>query len=188
MNLNIRTGPPPDREQLRALLIDAADHLVGKGSSLLESKLGLDAGPILLADAGLHPVLVSFEPEDSASALLNGLRAVEQLSKALTWVNQMYPPLQHRQLPPKLVVVSGTYPPGASVTLHACPGLSLFEFRLFEVDEQTGLWLSRLDPLPAEAVAPPTVPRQPAAKLPKRASNDLLPELTEAEKAYFEQL
>jgi hypothetical protein len=187
MNLTIRPAPTPDREQLRALLIDAADQLLGEGSTVLEARLHTDAEPILLADAALHPVLISFDPKDSESALLYGLRAMESLSKALPWVNQTYAPLQQRQLPPKLVVVSQTFPPGASITLCTCSGLSLFQYRLLQVNDQAGLWLSPLDARPAEVATPGTAPGDLAAASLEQASNDLLPELSEEEQAYFEQ-
>ena len=84
MKLHIQSGQPCDREQLRTLLLDAADELAGEQHSLLEAKLPWDGHPILLADSQGHPVLVSFEPENSQAALVNGLAAIEQLTAALT--------------------------------------------------------------------------------------------------------
>ena len=104
--MKIETAETPDREQLRSLLLDAADQIAGAGASILEPRLRWDGNPMLLADAQLRPVLVSFEPEDSEAALINGLRGVEQLHNALPWINQVYETLQQRQQPPRLVVVA----------------------------------------------------------------------------------
>ena len=88
MKLCIETAESCDREELRTLLIDAAEQLLGAGSSLLEAKLPWDGHPVLFADADSHPVLISFDPEQGQSALLNGLQTSEQLSNALPWVTR----------------------------------------------------------------------------------------------------
>jgi hypothetical protein len=188
MTFKIQSGPTPDHEQLRALLLDAAEQLLGAGSSLLEPRLRFDGEPMLFADAALHPVLVSFDPDNSESALLNGLRAVEYLSNALPWINQVYEPLQQKQHPPRLVVVSGAFPPAASVTLCGCPGLTLFRYQLLRANEEDALWLLALAPADVTCPTQQLPTQQTGAPLPERASNDLLPELSEAENAYFQQL
>ena len=117
MKLHIQTAEPCDREQLRTLLIDAADELAGQHHHLLEAKLPWDGHPILLADSQGHPVLVSFEPENSQAALVNGLVATEQLTAALPWINQIYASLGKQQRPLKLVIVSPEPPPGSKAIL-----------------------------------------------------------------------
>jgi len=87
MTLHIRPVADCDADTLRALLIDAAEQLAGADSVLLEAKLRWDGHPILLADANGNPVLVSFDLQDSQSALLNGLKASDQLAAALPWVS-----------------------------------------------------------------------------------------------------
>jgi len=77
MKLHIQSSPNCSQEELRTLLIDAADQLAGANSCLLEPKLHWDGYPILLADAQGHPVLISFDTENSQAALLNGLHAIE---------------------------------------------------------------------------------------------------------------
>ena len=51
MKLKIQTRELSDREELRALFIDAREQLAGAGSKVLESKLPWDGHPILLVDA-----------------------------------------------------------------------------------------------------------------------------------------
>jgi hypothetical protein len=188
MKLKIETAEIPDREQLRSLLLDAADQIAGTGASILEPRLRWDGQPMLLADAQLRPVLVSFEPEHSEAALLNGLRGVEQLCNALPWVNQVYEALQQRQQPPRLAVIARTFPPGATAVLGACPGLSLYRYQPLSINGELALCFEPLDLPPAARPTQEPAPRQDAAKLPQQASNDILPPLSEAESAYFQQL
>ncbi len=188
MQLKIESVKNPDREQLHSLLIGATDQIAGTGASILEPRLRWDGQPILLADANLHPVLVSFEPEQSEVALLNGLRGIEQLHNALPWINQVYESLQQQQQPPKLVVIAKEFPPGATAVLGLCPGLSLYRYHLLTVNGEIALWLEHLELAPATLPAQESAPQKDAAALPQLASNDILPPLSEAEAAYFQQL
>jgi hypothetical protein len=187
MKLKIETAETPDREQLRSLLLDAADQIAGAGASILEPRLRWDGNPMLLADAQLRPVLVSFEPEDSEAALINGLRGVEQLRNALPWINQVYETLQQRQQPPRLVVVAREFPPGATV-LGACPGLRLYRYQPLSVNGEVALCFEPVDLPPAARATQESAPRPDTAALPQQASNDILPPLSDAESAYFQQL
>lgn len=191
MKLRIQNRELTDREELRALFIDAKDELAGSGSGVLESKLPWDGHPILLVDAGLHPVLVSFDPEQGQSALLNGLLAAEQLSAALPWVNQVYDALQGQQRSPKLLIVSKEFPPGTESILANCSQLCLFRFKVLHVNGETGLWLERAGcgaaPPVNEAPGhyPEITPVQPKAKAPVA---NKLPSLSNEEASYFQQL
>ena len=187
MKLKIETAETPDQEQLRSLLLDAADQIAGTGSSILEPRLRWDGNPMLLADAQLRPVLVSFEPEDSEAALINGLRGVEQLRNALPWINQIYETLQQRQQEPRLVVVAREFPPGATV-LGACPGLRAYRYQALSVNGEVALCFEPLDLPPAARATQESAPRPDTTALPQQASNDILPPLSEAESAYFQQL
>ncbi|MCO6412581.1 MAG: hypothetical protein J5I92_07535 [Thiogranum sp.] len=197
MKLRITASDITDPEELRTLLIDAADELAGAGCRILEPQLSWDGHPILLADAGLHPVLVSFDVAHGQAALLNGLKNAEQLAGTLAWVNQVYDFLQQQQRAPKLIVVSRELPPGATAILSACPNLSLFRYRILNVNGETGLWLERMSgdnaplkaesvPAPAPAAAPPARPFVVAATA--ATDNDTLPSLSDEENAYFQQL
>jgi len=198
MKLCIETSEPCDREELRTLLIDAAEQLLGSGSTLLEAKLPWDGNPILFVDADGHPVLISFDPEQSQSALLNGLQTSEQLSSALLWVNQVYEALENRQLPVRLIIVSRDYPPGSQAILSGCPQLALYRYRTLSINGETGIWLEQLNN-PVEG-APMTGPAprvvaddRPGATThpaePQQASSDIeLPSLSDEEASFFQQL
>lgn len=193
MKLHIQTRESCDREELRVLLIDAADEFAGDNHQVLEAKLPWDGHPALLADAQGQPVLVSFDPDNSQAALINGLAAVEQLSAALPWINQVYNALLDQQRPPRLVVVSRDAPPGTEAILASCPNLGLYAYKVLKINTDTGLWLDRLDkggesgssasfnessalrPGPQIATALQTV-------------TESLPDLTEEEESYFQQL
>lgn len=194
MKLHIQTAEPCDREQLRTLLIDAADELAGEHHHLLEAKLPWDGHPILLADSQGHPVLVSFEPENSQAALVNGLVATEQLTAALPWINQIYASLGKQQRPLKLVIVSPEPPPGSKAILSTCPNLSLFNYRVLNINGDTGLWLEKTTELSTSTGSQhrhgetrPS-PVQPVARTTADDSNTVLPTLSAEESTYFQQL
>ncbi len=180
--MNLRIQACNSNKELRRLLIEVADQLTGSDSQVLEPRLPWDGNPIFLADAHQRPVLISFDPECAQTALIKGLQAAEQLATALPWVNQVYAALGKQQRPPKLVVVCRVPPPGAAAILAACPNLSLFCYKVFNIDGDAGVWLEPVQAAP-EAFGEPA-PAQPADPLP--AEN--LPPLSEAEKAYFQQL
>jgi hypothetical protein len=194
MKLHIRTGQPCDREQLRTLLIDAADELAGEHSCLLEAKLPWDGHPVLLADSQGHPVLVSFEPDNSQAALVNGLVATEQLTAALPWINQVYEPLGNRQQTPKLVIVSPELPPGSKAVLSGCQNLCLFSYRVLEINGETGLWLEATghqqtpDDAQQQQSKPHAAPDQSVTETTGINKPTLLPSLSDEESTYFQQL
>lgn len=195
MKLRIQAVDHCDREALRALLIDAADQLTGMESCLLEPKLPWDGHPILLADAEGHPVLVSFDIENSQAALLNGLHASDQLAVALPWVNQIYTALKQQQKPPRLVVVTAEPPPGNEAALTGNQALRLFTCRVLRINEDTGLLLEPLNrelPTAVITAAPSRVPQAvplSAATGPTEPMTDKDPApLSDQEIAYFQQL
>ncbi len=195
MKLCIETAESCGREELRTLLIDAAEQLLGAGNTLLEAQLPWDGHPVLFADADGHPVLISFEPEHSQSALLNGLQASEQLSNALPWVNQVYEALGNQHLPVRLIVISHGYPPGGQTILTNCPQLLLYRYRTLSINGETGLWLERLGDLPENTSTAPhrmlpedTPLATTHAPEPPVPSGNELPPLSEEESAFFQQL
>jgi hypothetical protein len=193
MKLHIQSLPNCSQEELRALLIDAADQLAGANSCLLEPKLHWDGNPILLADAQGHPVLLSFDTENSQAALLNGLHAIEQLAVALPWVNQVYDNLKQQQKAPRLVVVSREPPPGAGVVLADCSRLKLFTYRVLRINDDTGIWLECLEQEHGSAglidtrdTGPKAVNTDQIPAQPTPTGN--MPTLSEDERADFRQL
>ncbi|HFD80207.1 MAG TPA: hypothetical protein ENK05_07450 [Gammaproteobacteria bacterium] len=193
MTLHIENTQLRDPERLRSLLLDAAENLGGKGSVVLEPRLPWEAQAMLLADADQQPVVVSFDAEQARMALLNGLQLLEQLSAALPWINQVHDALQQKQRPPRLVVVSEDFPPGAREVLASCPSLKLFRYRALQVNGETGLWLERMNP-GREQITDTSLPTAvdeapPAAELaPEESGESALPPLSAEETAYFQQL
>ncbi len=189
MKLCVKTTDIVDADELRTLLIDAADELTEGESLLLEPKLPWDGYPILLADAQRRPVVISFDPLNSQAALLNGLQATEQVATALPWINQVYDAL-HKQLhPPRLVVISHDPPPGAAL-LAGCPDLKLFGYKVVRINQETGLLLE-----PVITGSDNTIDTAPEREPPVAAENEAprtgpvaLPTLSDEEKNYFRQL
>jgi len=190
MKLCIKTADVVDREVLRTLLIDALDELTGDKSQILEPRLPWDGQPILVVNAEHHPVLISFDPVNGQSALLNGLQATEQIATALPWINQVYAALDKQQRPPRLVVISHDAPPGAAALLAGCPGLKLFSYKVLRINEDTGLLL---EPVVTDGNA--SIGMEPGTGLPAMARTGeppsrpvALPPLSKEEKTYFRQL
>lgn len=191
MKLHIHSSNSRDREELRTLLIDAATELLGEGHHILEPELPWDGHPILAADASGQPILISFEPENSQAALINGLAGVEQLSAALPWINQVYDSLNNQQLPPRLVIISSEAPPGTTAILAGCPQLSLYTYKILRINGDTGIWLERLTgaiSAVTEVGENSTTQRQVADTRPAVAKAVNLPELSDEENGYFQQL
>jgi len=192
MKLRIHTSDISGQEELRTLLLDAIEQLAGSGCKILESKLPWDGHPILLVDAELHPVLISFDPQQNLSALLNGLQATEQLTTALPWVNQVYDDLQKQQRPPRLVVVSSEPPPGATAILSTCASLSIFQYKVLNINGETGLWLDRVGALARtqqiHEPAPAPVPQPAVVADETTPESESMPDLSEEERSYFQQL
>lgn len=190
MRLCVKTEGVIDREILRALLIEAVDDLTGGKSQLLETTLPWDGHPILAADAEHHPVLISFDPVNSQSALLSGLQATEQVATALPWINQVYAALHKQLRPPRLVVISHDPPPGAAALLAGCPKLKLFSYKVVRIKEETGLLLEPVIPDGDTSIGmtPDTEPPAIARTREPPAGPVALPTLSEKEKAYFRQL
>lgn len=195
MKLRIKSAPHCSREELRTLLIDATAELAGENSCLLEPKLPWDGHPILLADAGGHPVLVSFDLADSQAALVSGLHATDQLAIALPWVNQVYATLQQRQKAPRLVVVSSEPPPGSEAVLRSGSGagLTMFSCRVLSVNGDMGILLEPLDGAPAARAAVTTLSHATQPAVPEVApaaprAAETVPSLSDEERAYFQQL
>lgn len=193
MKLHIQSAQAVDREELRTLLIDSIDELVGSNAQILESKLPWEGHPILVADAKQRPVLISFDPCNAQAALLGGLQAAEQISHALSWINQVYDALHQQQHPPRLVVISQQTPPGAASILAACPDLTLFSYTVLRVNDDTGLWLEAIGNKQGEAgidTAPTDDRPAPAivADAPPMRAADTLPSLSDEETRYFRQL
>jgi len=186
----MRTTGTIDTDELRTLLIDAADELTDGESRLLEARLPWDGHPILLADAQHRPVLISFDPLNSQAALLNGLQATEQVATALPWINQVYDALHKQLRPPRLVVISHDPPPGATALLAGCPDLKLFSYKVVRIDRETGLLL---EPVvtgsdTATNTAPEREPPVAAKNEAPRTGPVALPTLSAEEKNYFRQL
>lgn len=189
--MKIQTIELQDREELRALLLDAAEELAGPGAGVLEPRLPWDGHPILLVDAEQRPVLVSFDNLNAQASLLSGLNATEMLSTALPWLNRIYEALGEKQLAPKLVVVSRDAPPGSDPVLNQCACLRLFQFRALRVNGETGLLLEPLQAT-AAAVTPTASAAQPQPRIqpvdPLPSHEQSLPPLSGEEDAYFQQL
>ena len=199
MKLTIKSSEITNREELRTLLMDDIEELAGEGAKILEPRLTWNGFPLLLVDAAAHPVIVCFDLESEESALMDGLNAIDRLSVALPWVNQVYPDLGNEQRAPRLIVVCKNDPPGAKNILANRKNLTLFRYRLLHVNEETGLWLEAIEnhaqqvetSFTAATTSQPPADKAPAiAEIkPNKTTQDAgLPSFSDEEASYFQQL
>ncbi len=149
MTLHIRPEPTPSKPVLRDLIIASIDSFLGQ-SSVLDAELSCSGCPILALDAERRLMLISFDPEDGIQALLSGLAAWHETRAGSPWLRRLYPELRQADtfLPPRLVVLMPTLPPGITLLATGEDSLQIFRFRVLAVDGQTALFVEPATELP----------------------------------------
>ncbi len=139
MPARIRSWPAPSKQVLRDLVAGSLETIIGP-CSLINPELPCTGGPILALDARGRATLISFEPDDGAQALLNGLAAWHEMQAGDPWVRRLYPELS-RSAPgetARLVILIPAPLPGA-VLLNDADSLGVFTFRVFTVNNESAL-------------------------------------------------
>ncbi len=164
MPARIRPAPAPSKQVLRDLVAGSLEAIIGP-CSLINPELPCTGGPILALDAHRRATLISFEPDDGAQALLNGLAAWHETQAGDLWVRRLYPELS-RSGPGEnthLVVLIPAPLPGAALLANT-DNLSVFTFRVFTVNNEAALLVEpagiprRAAPSYSDADAVPTGP------------------------------
>jgi hypothetical protein len=161
MPLRIQAAGAISAQALRDALVENLEDIV-EDYRLLEAALPYPGAPLLL-DAGERPLLLSYDAEDGARALFQGLAAVQSLRADADWLARLHPaiPATHWNEPPSLAVIAPALPAGAEL-INLGMGLTLFTFRALRVNGEIGILLeavgdTRLKPPAREpAVAPRT--------------------------------
>ncbi len=178
MKSSVTSSDPGDLEELRTLLINSAEKLAGPGAFILKPGLPGDGSPILMHNAEHQPVVISFDPGNGETALINGLRAVERLTAT-----------RPEPQPARLVVVSQTLLPASTTILANCSRLQLYVVRRQEINDTTRLWLDRVQTdTPDESAAEQPLPEDRPTLAKSSIDADSLPALSEEEASYFRQL
>lgn len=185
--LRIRTAGGISTPGLRdALVGNLAD--IAPDCRLLEAALPYAGAPLLL-EAGERPMLLSYDAENGARALLAGLAATERLRADAGWLARLHPsiPAANWGAPATLVVVAPSLPPGAGLIRLPMP-LRLFTFRALQVNGDTGILLETVGDSMSTPSDPPPDSTAPAPVKPPSSRPDAKLGLSAAESAFFADL
>lgn len=185
MSLHIRAVAPPTAGRLRQLLLESLPQLLGNAAHALPSAGLLPVDTLVAVDAYQRLWVLSFTSHDPGQALLDGMRALQQVRDLLPWLKQA------RLVSPEveecsLLVLSAELPEGsAELSLRA--GIDWRRLRFLEVNGELGLLIEPAEPLALQMAQtqPQTQPR-PATLKPLDHSNGgtLSPE----EETFFQHL
>lgn len=145
MSLHIRTVAPPPAARLRQLLLESLPQLLGNETHALPAAGPLPVDTLVAVDAYQRLWVVSFTCHDPGRALLDGMRALQQVRELLPWLKQA------RLVSPEveecsLQVLSAELPEGsAELCLRA--GIDWRRLHFLEVNGELGLLIEMAEPL-----------------------------------------
>lgn len=169
MSIHLRTVTLTSDEILKELVADSLTNVLGESHEVVSDSLPFDGHHILALNAERRPVLIAWDGRDGGRALLAGLAAIEGLSDNRAMLYRLYPALFRgsrdssaifRIEDMQLIVLAPKPPPGGSYLRQAFHNLTVYAFRILEVDGKIGLLIEnpRGDEAPAaanQAGAPP---------------------------------
>ena len=133
MTLQIHAVAEIDSSDLRSLVVDNLDALLGEGARLVENMPQIDGCCLATSDTHDGPVLLSFDTVDPKRALLTGLAWMDQLgSEMVTLFLQDYHP------PTELLVLAPAAPPGLTLFSGSCP-VSWRRIQVLSVNGEFGM-------------------------------------------------
>jgi hypothetical protein len=144
MTLQIQAVTKIGSSDLRTLVIDNLDALLGEGARLVENMPQIDGCCVATSDRHDGPVLLSFDAVDSQQALLTGLVRLDQLGSEMAALF-----LQDYRPPTGLLVLAPAAPPGMMLFSGHCP-VSWRRFQVLSVNGELGMVI---EPIIEEAVA-----------------------------------
>lgn len=186
MSLHIRAVAPPAAGRLRQLLLEALPQLLGTQAQALPSAGHMPIDSLVAVDAYQRLWVLSFTTHEPGRALLDGMRALQQVRDLLPWLKQA------RLVSPEveecsLLVLSPELPDG-STELCLRAGIDWRRLRFLEVNGELGLLIEPAEPLSLQmsrTQTPGSAPPRPATLTPlSRNGGGLNPE----EEAFFQHL
>lgn len=190
MSLHIRAVAPPAPGRLRQLLLESLPQLLGSEAQALPSAGHLPVDTVVAVDAYQRLWVLSFTTHDPGSALLDGMRALQQVRDLLPWMKQarlVNPDVEECSL----LVLSPELPNGtAELCLRA--GIDWRRLRFLEVNGELGLLIEPGEPLTLQMShnqAPAQPAPRPATLTPLgRENGGKGSGLTPEEEAFFQHL
>jgi hypothetical protein len=155
MTLQIHAVAEIDSSDLRSLVVDNLNSLLGEGARLIENMPPIEGCCLAISDTHDGPVLISFDAIDPQQALLNGLAWMDQLG------NEMVTRFLQDYHPPKgLLVLAPAAPPGQILFTESC-SISWRCIQVLSVNGELGMVIAPADEDGGAAV-PIRVKREPA--------------------------
>ncbi len=190
MSIHLRTLSLTSDEILKELVTDSLPHILGSEFEIISDNLPFEGNHILALNSDRQPTVISYDARDGGRALLSGLAVIEGLTDNRAMLYRLYPALFRgtqqngsifRVEEMRLAVLSSRPPPGGAYLEHAFRSLTLYTFRLLEVDGKIGLLIE--SPRLGEGGTVNPFPRTPARTAFRIGGAALSPE----EESHFRQ-
>lgn len=148
MTMHLRTLSLTSDEILKELVTDSLPHILGSDYEVISDNLPFEGNHVLALDSERQPTVVAYDARDGGRALLSGLAVIEGLTDNRAMLYRLYPALFRgtqqngsifRVEEMRLAVLSSQPPPGGAYLEHAFRSLSVYTFRILEVDGKIGL-------------------------------------------------
>jgi hypothetical protein len=148
MSIHLRTVALTSDEILKELVTDSLTNVLGESHEIISDNLPFDGHHVLAINAERRPVLIAWDGRDGGRALLAGLAAIEGLSDNRAMLYRLYPALFRgnrdssaifRIEDMQLIVLAPKPPPGGSYLRQSFHNLTIYTFRILEVDGKIGL-------------------------------------------------
>ena len=172
MTLHIHAVTEIDPSELRNLVVEQLDALLGHGARLVEAVPPLEGCCLATSEGREAPLLLSFDALDPQRALLTGLARLDQLNSdtAALFVQDFQPPAG-------LLVLAPAAPPGQFLFNGPCP-VSWRRIQVLSVNDEFGMVI---DP-----VVTATAPAAPVSLVP--GPRVVEAEFSPEEEQHFSQL
>jgi hypothetical protein len=134
----IKTAQAPSLGLTRKLILESLGPHVGV-DEIIDPELPLNGSPILALDTEGHPLIISFDTDDGAEALLMGLNAWDELQSSKPWLARLYPTLTTESISHylRLMVLSPDLPPGARCLTEHPSFITFYTFRVLRLNTET---------------------------------------------------
>jgi hypothetical protein len=148
MSMHLRTVSLTSDEILKELVSDSLPQILGASFEIISDNLPFEGNHVLALNSERQPTVVSYDARDGGRALLSGLAVIDGLTDNRAMLYRLYPALFRgtqqngsifRVEEMRLAVLSSKPPPGGAYLEHAFRSLSIYTFRILEIDGKIGL-------------------------------------------------
>lgn len=185
MTLRVTPSAPLQARILRELVLESLDRLL-ESPRVIDPELPCEGGPILAADAARNIVVISYDPLDSATALLCGLSTLDALQTNRHWLARLYPDVfsDPSAREPRLVILGPAPPPAAARLSASNARIDFFQLRTLQINGEPGLLIEPWE------MQPPVAPREHEVFEPPPSRAPMLSDmpLSKEEEAFFQSL